>query len=107
MSTVLLLAILVLIALIGVSVVIFIVRLQTLLQVSVTDAYRGRVLGAYQTTQAALLLVGMAVSGALGGLIGPVHTLWLAGVLYASAGLVVAIILPRALQAPGGAHEVS
>lgn len=106
-SAALLVVTLILIALIGISVVVFVVRLQTLLQVSVSDAYRGRVLGAYQTTQAALLLGGMALSGALGGLVGPVHTLWLAGLLYATAGFAVAIILPRALRMPGAAQEAS
>jgi predicted MFS family arabinose efflux permease len=98
-SSVVLPVILVLLALIGVAVVVFIVRLQTLLQLSVADAYRGRVLGAYGTTQSALLLAGMALSGALGGLVGPVVTLELAGILYAAGGVATALVLPRALRA--------
>lgn len=93
--------ILVLIALVGVAVVVAVVRLQTLLQLAVHDAYRGRVLGAYGTTQAALLLVGMALSGALGGLIGSVSTLEIAGFLYAAGGVATAPVLPRALRASG------
>jgi predicted MFS family arabinose efflux permease len=89
-------AILAIIGVIGVAVVVFAVRLQTLLQTSVEDAFRGRVLGAYGTTQSALLLVGMALSGALGGLVGPVATLCLAGVMYAAGGVAAAVVLPRA-----------
>src|SRR5262249_47795541 len=94
-SSVVLPLILGLIVLIGVAVVVFVVRLQTLLQVSIADAYRGRVLGAYGTTQSALLLVGMALSGGLGGLVGPVPTLQLAGVMYAAGGVATAFVLPR------------
>lgn len=102
--------VLALIGLIGVAVVVFIVRLQTLLQVSISDAYRGRVLGAYQTTQSALLLAGMALSGALGGMVGPVHTLQFAGILYAAGGVATALVLPRALRtshAPNGLPEAN
>jgi MFS family permease len=91
--------ILVLLVLVGVAVVVFVIRSQTLLQLSVSDAYRGRVLGAYGTTQSALLLGGMAISGALGGLIGAVPTLELAGILYAAGGVATALLLPRALRA--------
>jgi predicted MFS family arabinose efflux permease len=105
-SSVVLPVILVLIGLIGVAVVVFVVRLQTLLQVSVSDAYRGRVLGAYATTQSALLLAGMALSGALGSIVGPVLTLELAGVLYAAGGVATAVVLPRALRASGATPAV-
>jgi MFS family permease len=87
-----------LVALAGVAVVAFVVRLQTLLQLAVTDEYRGRVLGAYGTTQSALLLLGMALSGALGGVLGSVPTLELAGILYATGGVATAFVLPRALR---------
>jgi MFS family permease len=90
--------ILILIALIGVAVVVFVIRLQTVLQVAVADEYRGRVLGAYATTQSGLLLIGMAVSGALSGAIGTVSTLELAGLLYIAGGVATAIMLPRALS---------
>jgi len=93
-------------ALIGVAVVVVEVRLQTLLQVSVTDAYRGRVLGAYTATQSALLLVGMAVSGALGGIAGPGPTLELAGILYAGGGVATAFVMPRALPKTDAAPAV-
>ncbi|HEX5416901.1 MAG TPA: MFS transporter [Chloroflexota bacterium] len=90
--------ILILVAMIGVAVVAFVIRLQTLLQTSVEDAYRGRVLGAYNATQSALLLLGMGLAGALGGIVGPVPTLEMAGLLYAVGGVVTAFVLPRALR---------
>jgi MFS family permease len=98
--------VLVLIALIGIEGVVFAVRLQTLLQVSVADAYRGRVLGAYGATQSALLLAGMAVSGPLGGIVGPVRTVELAGVLYVTGGVALALVLPRALRSAAGPTAV-
>jgi len=101
-STVVFPVILVLIASIGVAVVVFVIRLQTLLQTSVSDRYRGRVLGAYGATQSALLLVGMGISGALGGIVGPVSTLELAGLLYAAGGIATSFVLPRALRVAGG-----
>jgi hypothetical protein len=39
----------------------------------------------------------MALSGGLGGLIGTVHTLQLAGILYAAGGVATALLLPGAL----------
>jgi MFS family permease len=92
-----------LMAALGVAAVLFAIRLQTLLQLAVADAYRGRVLGAYGTTQTALLMLGMALSGALGGTLGPVLTLDLAGVLYAAGGIATAIVLPRALRSTSDA----
>jgi MFS family permease len=95
--------VLALIALIGVAVVVFVIRLQTVLQVAVSDEYRGRVLGAYGTTQSVLLLVGMAASGALSTTVGTVSTLELAGLLYAAGGVATAFVLPRALRTAGEA----
>lgn len=92
-------AVLGLIVVIGIVMVVFVIRLQTLLQLSVADTYRGRVLGAYSATQSAMLVGGMGIAGALGGIIGPVSTLDLAGLLYAAGGVAMAIVLPRALRA--------
>ncbi len=99
--------VLLLIALIGVEGVIFAVRLQTLLQTSVADSYRGRVLGAYGATQSALLLAGMALAGALGGIIGAVPTVEVAGVIYAAGGVALALVLPRALRAAAAAGALA
>jgi MFS family permease len=98
-NTTVLPVVLFLFALIGIAVVVLFVRLQTLLQVSVTDDYRGRVLAAYGTTQSGLLLIGMALSGALSGAIGTVPALDIAGMLYVAGGLAVASVLPRAFAA--------
>src|SRR5215210_1628139 len=50
----------------GATVVGWFVGAQTLLQKWVPDSHRGRVFGAYETTQALLLLVGMGLAAALG-----------------------------------------
>jgi MFS family permease len=77
---------LVLFAAIGVCIVGWTVSEWTILQRSVADPYRGRVLSAYLTTYALMTLSGMGVASALTGLFGVVPLLDLAGVLYLLAG---------------------
>ncbi len=52
----------------GATVVGWFVGAQTLLQKWVPDSYRGRVFGAYETTQALLLLCGMGLAAVLAAL---------------------------------------
>lgn len=85
-----LLPVLALIAVIGLAVVGVNVGVQTLLQQTVADEYRGRVFGTVQTIQSSLLLVGMALAGALGGRLGIVALVDLAGLLTALAGVLAA-----------------
>ena len=89
-----------LIALIGLAVVAFVVAVQTLLQVSVEDRYRGRVFGAYNTIQAALMLLGMVLASALAGLAGTVTMLDLAGAFTLLAGLAATVVLPVSANDP-------
>ena len=67
---------------------------QTLLQKWVPDSYRGRVFGAYETTQALLLLVGIGLAAALAAPLGVVVVLSVVGTLYILAGAVAWIALP-------------
>lgn len=60
---------------------------QTLLQAATTDEYRGRVFGAYGTTNALMLLAGTGLGSLLGDAVGIVPLLNASGVLYALAGL--------------------
>jgi MFS family permease len=80
----------------GVTVVGWFVTSQTLLQKWVPDRYRGRVFGAYETTQALTLLVGMGVAVALEGLLGVVVVLSIVGAVWSLAGVGAWSMLPHA-----------
>ncbi len=82
-----------LITVIGLLVVGFFVTEQTLLQSSVADEYRGRVLGAYSTTSSLLYIVGIASGGILGDHLGVVGALDIAAGLFALAGIVAFAML--------------
>ena len=81
----------------GAPVVFFFTGLYTLLQRSVADAYRGRVFGAYGTTNTLLLLIGMSLSSALTAQFGVVLMLALLGIFYFLAG-VTALVLLRGVK---------
>ncbi len=87
-----------LVALVGLPAMVGFVPVHTLLQQGVADRYRGRVFGAFNTTNALMTLLGLGLGGALGDLLGPVILLVLAGGLYVLAG-VLALGLPQ--HAPG------
>ncbi len=72
----------------------FLTGVTTLLQESVTDAYRGRVFGAYNTTSALAQLGGMALAGLLGDRLGVVLVLNGQAALYLVAGLLALALLP-------------
>jgi hypothetical protein len=78
----------------GATVLGWFVGAQTLLQKWVPDSYRGRVFGAYETTQALLLLVGMGLAAALAAPLGVVVVLSAVGALYILAGAVAWVVLP-------------
>lgn len=80
----------------GAPVVGFYVGLQTLLQSSAADAYRGRVFGAYGTTVALMTLVGQGMASLLGNRFGVVSIFTLAGCFELLGGLVAFILLRRA-----------
>lgn len=84
------------ICLAGAPVVGFSVGLQTLLQSSASDAYRGRVFGAYGTTIALTTLVGQAMASILGNHFGIVPIFMLAGCFELLGGLVAFVLLRRA-----------
>ncbi len=87
---------LVLIAVIGIAVIGFFVTTQTLLQSGTADKYRGRVFGAYGTTNALLMLVGMAFAASLGDILGVVILMNIAGALMLLAGGAAMILLRSA-----------
>lgn len=85
------------------------VSLQTLLQGSVPDRYRGRVFGAFGTTNALLLLVGLSLGSTLGGHVGVVTMLDGAGILFIIASVISLFLLPTVLGAevPSLTHTIS
>jgi MFS family permease len=72
----------------GMTVIGWFVVSETLLQKWVPDRYRGRVFGAYETTQALTMLVGMGIAVVLEGLFGVVLVLSIVGAAWAGAGVV-------------------
>lgn len=79
----------------GMSVVGWFVGSQTILQSWVPDRYLGRVFGAFETTQALLLLAGMGLAVTLGDLLGTVPMLLLAACLTLLAGVLAWVRLPK------------
>lgn len=61
---------------------------QTLLQVATTDAFRGRVFGAFGTSASLMLLLGGGLAATLGDLVDPRALLVGGAALYAFAGVV-------------------
>jgi hypothetical protein len=68
----------------------------TVLQDSVADRYRGRVLGTYGTTSALTRLGGMGLAGVLGDRLGIVPVLNISGGLHIVAGVGALILLQAA-----------
>jgi MFS family permease len=87
---------LILFVVVGVPVTGVLTSLYTLLQNATEDRYRGRVFGAFDTTQALLILVGTLVGGALGDVIGVVVVLNVQGGAYVLAGILVLMLLAGA-----------
>lgn len=94
-----------LIGLAGAPVVGFFIGMQTVLQASAPDEYRGRVFGAYATTVALMTLVGQGVGSVLGDRLGVVPVFTLAGVFDILAALVAFVLLRRAHRASLAADE--
>jgi MFS family permease len=87
-----------LIALVGLLAIAWFTSAETLLQLGVSDEYRGRIFGTLGTTLALASLAGMLIAGTLSDRIGLVPILTLSGSLYILSGLFAWIMLPRALQ---------
>ena len=77
----------------GFAMVGWTVGARTLMQRAVPDAYRGRVLGAYATTGAALQIAGIALASVLGDVVGVTTVLRAATAIYLLAALVALVSL--------------
>jgi MFS family permease len=87
---------LVIIAMVGITTVAFGAAFNAILQTSVEDAYRGRLLGAVFTTMALLRLGSTILAGVLGSVVSPIPLLvtFQAG-SYVALGVVALLLLPR------------
>jgi MFS family permease len=86
---------LVLMVAVGIPGVGALASMNTLLQTSVSDEFRGRIWGAIGTTGAAAQLVGTTLAGTLGDHVGIVPMLNVQGGGYVVAGVLVLVLLRR------------
>jgi MFS family permease len=82
----------------GIGVVFFFVSVYTLLQKSVTDAFRGRVFGAYSTNNTLLLLIGLGISSGFASQTGVISMMYAMGGFYFLAGVVAFWLLHSPLK---------
>jgi MFS family permease len=86
---------------VGVCIIAFYVTLDTLLQQSVADRYRGRVFGAFGTTSSVMMLLGQGAASLLAGPLGAVTILAVMAFAYLLAGLAALVLLrPDRLALP-------
>jgi MFS family permease len=86
--------------LMGVPIMGLFVSVDTMLQQSVGDRYRGRVFGAYGAVTALAVLSGQVLASALGDVVGIVALLDGVGVIYFLAGVLGLLLLGAATSAP-------
>jgi len=87
--------------LVGVPVIAWLSTQQMLVQVGAPDELRGRVFGAYGTTNAVMLLIGTGSASALGDIVGIVALMNLAAALYALAGGIALAAVPTEVRTHG------
>ena len=80
-----------------VAVSAWLISSETLLQLGVSDQFRGRIFGTLGTTSALASLVGMLMAGALADLVDLVLILSISGGLYIISGLLAWMMLPKTL----------
>jgi MFS family permease len=80
-------------ALLGVPVMAWLINSQTWLQSHAPDGYRGRVFGAFYTTNALMMLVGVGLGSSGGENLGVVPTLDIAGALFLLSGLLALVFM--------------
>jgi predicted MFS family arabinose efflux permease len=91
--------------LLGLPVMAWLIAGQTWLQVHAEDQYRGRVFGAFETYSSIMGLMGIAFATLVGESVGVLFSLYIASLLYISAGLLAFFLLrPRFLK-EGTAEE--
>jgi MFS family permease len=89
----------------GAPIIGFYVSLETLLQRSAPDRYRGRIFGAYGATCALAMLAGQVIASLLGDRLGVVLVMNGVGALFLAAGLLALALLPNRLHAPAPGRQ--
>lgn len=85
----------ILFVIVGVPVVSFITGYDTLLQASVEDGFRGRVIGAFGTTSSLFALLGTTFAGATGDILGIVPVINIQAYGYFTAGCICLFVFTR------------
>jgi MFS family permease len=88
---------------VGVPGIFKVTGVNTLLQISVDDAFRGRVFGAFGMVASLMALIGLTLAGLIGDRVGVITVLNIQGAVYILAGLMVLTLLRGAGRAP--AHQ--
>jgi MFS family permease len=83
------LPVLALFVLVGVPGIFKVTGMNTLLQISVDDAFRGRVFGAFGMVASLMALIGLTLAGLIGDRVGVITVLNIQGAVYILAGLMV------------------
>jgi MFS family permease len=84
-----------LMAVAGLAAAAWLISSETLLQLGVSDQFRGRLFGTLGTTSALASLVGMLLAGSLTDLVGLVPIMSISGSLYILSGILAWIMLPK------------
>ena len=82
----------------GMAVSAWLISSETLMQLGVSDQFRGRIFGTVGTTSALASLVGMLLASLLTDLVGLVLILGISGGLYVVSGILAWLMLPRTQQ---------
>jgi MFS family permease len=77
----------------GILIMFTLISVQTLLQQSVSEAYRGRIFGAYDTNASLVNAIGIAAASSLGDRVGIIPITTVAGVIYIIGGLAALVSL--------------
>jgi predicted MFS family arabinose efflux permease len=83
----------------GISAIAWMIAFQTMLQQNTSDAYRGRIFGAYGTSASLLMIIGSALAGASAGWLGASTLIIAAALITIFAGFMAwALLRPRPVQ---------
>ena len=97
--------IVILTGLIGLPAMAWIVAIQTLLQQATSDAYRGRVFGAFGTTASLLMLIGSGLTGAMADVVGANILVLASAIIYIVSGGMAWPLLVKSTEQVSTLHD--